>query len=343
MQTAGNVLRALFALILSFSVLPSLVMAQTRADRVTIRYGYLPVPTVPLFAAVAHDLLEKEGIDLQLIKFTSGPAAFQALQSGSIDAAQGGMPAYYMGTTRGLDVKWVYTYGDYSPIEGLVVPRTSSAKRFEDLKGKKVTLPTGSMMHLAHLYALQRAQFGIKDIEIVPLQPPQGLAAILNADVDGGWFWDPFVSQAMDKGARRLVINKELGMLDPFGFAMTTRFLSERRNVEAVGRLIKVMAEAQKRFATDPEPTLEKIRQVTGIERPLAQQLIKGIEWYSLDNQLDPEHVMSLADPANHRKGAPALVKDKVEEPAMWGGVITKRGNVTEFFDNRPVRAALGR
>ncbi len=331
------------AVALCAALAPAVTSAQPKPDKVTIRYGYLPVPTVPLFAAVAHDLLEKEGVDLQLVKFTSGPAAFQALQAGSIDAAQGGMPAYYMGTTRGLDVRWVHTYGDYSPIEGLVVPKGSTAKSFKDLKGKKITAPSGSMMHLALLLALQRDGMTIKDVEFVPLQPPQGLAAVLNADVDGGFFWDPFVSQAMERGAQRLLINKDLGALDPFGFAVTTKFLSEKRNVEALGRMMRAMREGQKRFAADPEPTLASIKSVTGIDRPLAMQLIKGVEWYSLEQQLDPEAAASLADPTNLKKGAAAFLKDKVEDQALAGGIIAKRGNIAEFLDNRPARFALGR
>jgi len=320
-------------------LIPSIASAQ----KVVVRYGYLPVPTMPMFAAIAHDLLAKENVDLQLIKFTSGPAAFQALQSGSIDAAQGGMPTYYMGTTRGLEVRWVYTYGDYSPLEGLVVPKDSKIRDFKDLRGRRVAAPSGSMMHLAHLYALQKNGMTMKDIEFVPLQPPQGLAAVLNADVDAAWFWDPFTSQAMEKGAIRIIINKELGALDPFGIAITTKFLADKRNVDGLGRMLRAFDEGQKRYAKDPEPTLAAITKIAGIERALSLQIIKGVDWTTAQGQIDPSTPFSLADPSDHAKGAAAMLKDKVEEPALWGGMITKRGNITEFLDNRPVKVAAGK
>ena len=348
MTTPVHQRRALLALAalapaLAGALLPRPARAQGKPERITIRYGYLPVPTVPLFAGIAHQLFERENIDLQMIKFTSGPAAFQALQAGSIDAAQGGMPTYYMGTTRGLDVRWVYTYGDYSPIEGLVVAKGSTAKTFKDLKGKRVALPSGSMMHLAHLHELQREGMGIKDMEIVPLQPPQAVAAVAGGDVDAAWFWDPNLTQAIEKGATRIINNRQIGFLDPFGFAMTTKFLSERKNVEGVGRMLRVLAEGQKMYAKDPEPTLNAIKTIAGVERPLATQIIKGVEWYTLENQLEPDFLVSLADPANHAKGAAALLKSKVEGPAMWGKVIEKTGNITQFIDNRPARFALGK
>ena len=317
-------------------LIPSIAAAQ----KVVVRYGYLPVPTMPMFAAIAHDLLAKENVDLQLIKFTSGPAAFQALQSGSIDCAQGGMPTYYMGTTRGLEVRWVYTYGDYSPLEGLVVPKDSKIRDFKDLRGKRVTGPSGSMMQLAHLNALRKEGMTMKDIEFVPLQPPQGLAAVLNGDVDGAWFWDPFTSQAMEKGAIRIIINKELGAPDPFGITVTTKFLADKRNVEGLGRMLRAFDEGQRRYAKDQEPTLAAITKIAGIERALSVQIIKGVDWSTVQSQVDPNGPFSLADPSNHSKGAALILKEKVEEIALWGGMITKRGNITEFLDNRPIKVA---
>jgi len=318
-------------------------IAQSKSERLTIRYGYLPVPTVPLYAAIAYDLFEKENLDVQLIKFTSGPATFQAMQAGSIDAGQGGIGTYYMGTTRGLDIRWVYSFGDYSPIEGLVVRKGSPIRNFKDLKGKKVTYAAGSSQHLAHLIALKQYEMKIGDIEAIPLAPPQGLAAVLNGDVEAGWFWDPFVSQAIEKGATRIINNKELGALDPFGFAMTSKFLSDAKNVAGVGRMIRAMAEGQKRFAKDPGPTLDKIRAITGLDDKLAQQIIKGVEWYEAQSQLDSRHPVSLAEPRNFSLGASQYLKERVEDPAMLAQLISKRGDISMFLDNRPLKAAFSR
>ncbi|MBU6223505.1 MAG: NrtA/SsuA/CpmA family ABC transporter substrate-binding protein [Burkholderiales bacterium] len=332
-----------FAAVAALGSLPWPATSQSKPDRLTIRYGYLPVPTVPLYAAIAHDLFEKENLDVQLVKFTSGPATFQAMQAGSVDAGQGGIGTYFMGTTRGLEIRWVYTYGDYSPIEGLVVKKGSAVRDFKDLKGKKVTYASGSSQHLAHLIALRKAGMNISDVDAVPLAPPQGLAAVLNGDVEAGWFWDPFVSQAIDKGATRIINNKELGALDPFGFAVTTKFLSDPKNVAGIGRMIRAMAEGQRRFAADPGPTMEKIRTITGIDDKLAQQIIKGVEWYEPQAQLDVRHPLSLAEPNNFGRGASQYLKDRVEDPAILAQLITKRGDIAAFIDNRPLNAAFVR
>lgn len=326
----------------TIGTLPLSTFAQAKPERVTIRYGYLPVPTVPLYSALAHGLFEKENLDIQLVKFTSGPATFQAMQAGSVDAGQGGMGTYFMGTTRGLEIRWVYNFGDYSPIEGLVVRKGSTVREFKDLKGKKVTYAAGSSQHLAHLIALRRSGMAVGDIEAVPLAPPQGLAAVLNGDVDAGWFWDPFMSQAIEKGATRIVNNKELGALDPFGFAVNTKFLSDPKNVAGIARMIRAMGEGQKRFASDPGPTMDKIRSVTGIDDKLARQIIKGVDWYDPRSQLDSRHPVSFAEPANFSRGIAQYLKERVEDPAFSAQLISKRVDIAAFIDNRPLKASVG-
>lgn len=310
-------------------------------EKVTIRYGYLPIPVMPLFSAKVYKLLEQEGIDLQLVKFTSGPAEFQALQSGSIDTAQGSLPAFYMAYTRGLDAKWVYSFGNYGPLEALVVPPGSGARSVKDLRGKKVTAPSGTILNIAHLYSLKQEGLATDDVQFMPLQPPQALAAILKNDVDAAWLWEPFISNVVDKGGRVIASNKSLGLLSPFGIAANGKWLQDKRNVDALGRLLRAFEEGQKRFAKEREPTLAEIKSVTGIDADLSTKIIGGVEWYTVADQLDPNFPVSLANPGNLKAGAGALLKDKYEETGLAGKLIDKRGDIPGFLDNRPARAAL--
>lgn len=317
--------------------------AQSPRERVTIRYGYLPIPVMPLFSARVYKLLEQEGIDLQLIKFTSGPAEFQALQSGSIDTAQGSLPAFYMGYTRGLDAKWIYSFGNYGPLEALVIPKGSAVRDLKDLRGKKVTAPSGTILNLAHLYSLNRAGLTTEDVQFVPLQPPQAMAAILNGDVDAAWLWEPFISNVVEKGGRVIASNKTLGLLSPFGIAANSKWLQDKRNVDALGRMLHAFDEGQRRFLKEREPTLAEIKAVTGIERDLSTKIIDGIEWYTVADQLDAGSPISLANPTDLQSGASFLLKDKYEETALKAKMIEKRGDIPGFIDNRPARAAIGK
>lgn len=67
------------------------------------------------------------------------------------------------------------------------------------------------------------------------------------------------------------------------------------------------------------------------------------MQWYTLEQQLSADGPANLADPADHTKGAAGILRQKVEDLALEGGLITRRGNITEFLDNRAARAALGK
>jgi hypothetical protein len=177
----------------------------------------------------------------------------------------------------------------------------------------------------------------MKDMEFVPLQPPQGLAAVLNGDVDAAWFWDPFTSQAMEKGAIRIIINKELGAPDPFGIAVTTKFLADTRNVEGLGRMLRAFDEGQRRYAKDAEPTLAAITKIAGIERALSLQIIKGVDWSTVQSQVDPNGPFSLADPSNH-PGAAAILKDGGNQ---WGAMIQARQHHSFWTTGRRSRRQM--
>jgi len=295
---------------------------------------------VPIMLAVDKGYFKDQGLDVTYQVILASGDRLASVTAGSTAFSNLGRPAVIAAMARGDTSFYFFANIDDSPGNEGCWARPGFTS-FKDLKGKKVTYPSASSQHLAHLYALRRAGMAAADIEVVPLAPPQGLAAVINGDVEAGWFWDPFVSQAVEKGATRIINNKELGAYDPFGFAMTTKFLSEAKHVAGVGRMLRAMAEGQRRFASEPGPTMEKIKSITGIETALAQQIIKGVEWYTVPGQMDANHPLSMADPANLGKGAGQVLKDRVEELALAGQMITKRGNITEFLDNRALKLAL--
>src|SRR5690606_15525874 len=57
-----------------------------------VRLGYLNTEAIspPLFVGLQKGIFERHGIDLELVKFDSGPAASQALAAGSVDVVDSG-------------------------------------------------------------------------------------------------------------------------------------------------------------------------------------------------------------------------------------------------------------
>lgn len=81
---------------------------------------------------------------MSFIKFTSGPARFDALKGGGIDLGWGALVAFLGAYANGLPAQWVATLIDHNHNEALFVPKGSPVQKLEDLRGKKVATSIGS-------------------------------------------------------------------------------------------------------------------------------------------------------------------------------------------------------
>lgn len=81
-----------------------------QAQAATVRVGYIPViGSAPLFVMQGKNWAHDAGIDLQLVRFQSGPQAVQALVAGQIDAYVAGVLPLLQARAHGVDVKVVAT------------------------------------------------------------------------------------------------------------------------------------------------------------------------------------------------------------------------------------------
>jgi sulfonate transport system substrate-binding protein len=88
---------------------------------------------------------------------------------------------------------------------GLLVRKGSSLTSVSQLKGKKIAVAQGSSADYHLLYVLKHAGLTAHDVQLVYLQPAQGLAAFESGAVDAWDVWPPFIEQAkIEKGARVL-------------------------------------------------------------------------------------------------------------------------------------------
>jgi sulfonate transport system substrate-binding protein len=112
----------------------------------------------------------------------TGPAINEGIASGQIDFAQyGGLPNI-VGKANGLPTKIIARYGA-TTIIGVArngVPISS----IKDLKGKRVTVAKGTILHWAFLKALKENGLTVKDLKLVDLANPDQRAALAAGSVD---------------------------------------------------------------------------------------------------------------------------------------------------------------
>ena len=85
------------------------------------------------------------------------------------------------------------------------MPKGSSVTSVSQLKGKKIAVAQGSSADYHLLATLTQAGLTPHDVQLVYLQPAQGLAAFSSGSVAAWDVWPPFVEQAeVLKGAKNI-------------------------------------------------------------------------------------------------------------------------------------------
>ncbi len=112
----------------------------------------------------------------------TGPAVNEGIASGRIDFAQyGGLPNI-VGKAAGLPTRVLVSYGR-TTIYGVALA-DQPIQSFKDLKGKRVGVSKGTILHWALLKGLELEGLGLKDIRLIDLKTADQLAALSAGTID---------------------------------------------------------------------------------------------------------------------------------------------------------------
>ena len=191
------------------------------ADMPTLRIAVLKFGTVnwELNTIKHHHLDTDRGFDLDVRGVAGGAAAQVALQGGEVDV----IVSDWLWVARQRAAGKNYVFVPYSKsVGGLLVPKGSSARTLEDLKGGKIGIAGGPIDKSWLIFKAYAAKkFGMdlaKSTDQVFGAPPLIFKTALSGDLDGAInFWH-FIAKMKAGGMRELVTTadaaKELG-LDP--------------------------------------------------------------------------------------------------------------------------------
>jgi taurine transport system substrate-binding protein len=134
---------------------------------------------------------------------------FAAIASGDVQVGYVGSSPYAAATSRGLDVKTFYLASISGTDEALVVRNGSGINSVADLKGKKLAAAPVSTDHYQLLALIKSQGLTEKDVQVFAIPQPEIVAAYNRGDIDGGFVWDPALSE-LKKNGKVLVTSKEV-------------------------------------------------------------------------------------------------------------------------------------
>jgi sulfonate transport system substrate-binding protein len=154
-------------------------------------------------------------------EFPAAAPLLEALGAGAIDTGLVGDAPFTFAAAANVPVKAIGAIRQSREGLAILVPRESSIRGFEDLKGKKIATGRGSIGHQLILAALESRGWSASDVQIVFLAPSDAKVAYTQGSVDAWSTWEPYVSQEEVLFQSRRLITAE-GLVPGIGFQVAS-------------------------------------------------------------------------------------------------------------------------
>jgi len=237
----------LFALLVAFQ--PS---AQTNAPATQIsalKIGiFSDADSLPLIVADNENIFAREGVKVELVRFSSALERDSALQAGKIDGAVTDVLAVVLANQGGFPLKITsLTNGRY----GIAASPGSSVSSIKDLEGKDVAVSLNTIIHYFADWSAQNAGINPASMHLVPVpKMPVRLEMVLAGQIPAAVMPEPFVTAAKLRGARILAVSDDSG-LEAGVIAFSPAALSLYS--DAIARFYRAYWDAAQRINASPD------------------------------------------------------------------------------------------
>ncbi|RYF34472.1 MAG: transporter substrate-binding domain-containing protein [Comamonadaceae bacterium] len=261
--------------------LPALAQARTK-----VKVGYLHTPAVDgqIWLGQQMGSFTKQGLELDLVPFTTGLELFQAMVGGSLDVlATGAVLSNF--PARGQGKVFLINDVEYATAQ-LWVREDSGIKTLADLKGKQISTTTGTTAHVFLDRALRSAQLDpAKDVRIVNQRMGEAVTSFISGAVPAVALWSPFDSTVRQKlpGARKLVDASAYFPQAAIVGGWAARNDFYEKNKPVLAKLIAGWLPANEQIIANPDAAAEMLQKTQYKDVPLAdfKEQFKASKYYS--------------------------------------------------------------
>jgi len=238
-RTGGWVSTGRSWLIAGLMLCPMGASAADGAAPVKIRIAYPTgmngqIPVVMERAAIA----QKHGLDAEFVFFQYGPPMMEALASGHIDAVVTSLMPVTTFLSRQPDAAVVVASLGRSSYS-LMVPKDSTAKSLDDLKGKRIAVSFNSDSHLDLLRLLKQRKLDSRnDVRRLNVQPNELVYTLSEGFAEAIVIRQPQVLKMQQQFGARVIHTW------PFEFISIMRTESQARNPDALKRYREALRES---------------------------------------------------------------------------------------------------
>lgn len=248
---------------------------QSTEDGLTkVTLGMVPWPAFEMFyLAEEKGIFEKNGLDVDIQEFSSTTDNSSAFVGGQLDFCTYASSESIAPFAEGADFKVVLLADKSNGCEGLVA--TSDIKKVADLKGKTVATQYCSVDHLLLLTLLKENGMSIDDINMVDMSIENAGNSFIAGQCDAACIWDPYFSQAKDKGGT--VLYSTADNPDIISDVLAASGEMVENNPEVVEAMVKSYYEAADYWREHTDEANEFMASKLGVSKEEFASQIEGL------------------------------------------------------------------
>jgi len=157
---------------------------------------------------VAAKVLDGLPYQIEWSEFPAAQPLLEAIGSGAVDVGLVGDAPFQFAYQAGSPIRVVAAQtvpGSPRQAQAIIVPRGSAIRGLPDLRGRTVATTRGSIGHFLVLRALEANGLPAGAVRFSFLSPGDAKAAFSSGAVDAWSTWAPYLTMAIDDGAREIV------------------------------------------------------------------------------------------------------------------------------------------
>lgn len=236
------------------------------AEKLVADYGGHAGFQSAVWVAKDFNLLQKHGLDAEVIMITGSARSVAALLGGSTQFATGSVTGPLAAAAKGLDIKVLAASYNKFPYAFVVKPEIRTPK---DLRGKKVNiLNYGGSNDLALQLALKEWGMKLADIQvIVGGDAPTRMGSLMAGRTDATILSPPHLTIALKGGYKVLADMGDMSANFPQS-TLNVKGALLRENRDVVKRFTRAYAEAVHAIKTQPEKTMKVFARRMRVDDP---------------------------------------------------------------------------
>lgn len=220
-----------------------------------------------IITGINAGFFEEEGLEIELVKFTSGPPEIAAMVSGDIDMGYVGMGAHFLAMEGKVEI---ITVDLFANSDRVLATKESGIQSVADLKGKLVAVPLGTSGETVLELALEKEGIDKEDVELISMDVAGAVSAFISGKVDAAAVWAPYTNEiAKAVGEENIV--EIAGNADfqpeyvfPSSWMATPEYVN--RNTETVEKFLRALTKASEYRLTNPDEVVGWVSELIEVD-----------------------------------------------------------------------------